>query len=421
MKNCRVFINFALFQYLDSFMPDIKLSSIKPTSAASTSLESVEVSIVIPCLDEEDTLENCLRIAREAIEKTRLTAEIIVADNNSTDNSAQIARSNGARVVMVKEKGYGHALMGGIAEAKGKFIVMGDADESHDFSEIHKFIEKLNENFDFVLGCRFPKGGGRISADSMSFSHRWIGNPMFSLLVRRWYLVPVHDVNCGFRAFTKEFYEKLDLRCTGMEFAVEMIIKSSFQNARIAEVPITHHPDGRVSHQAHMRTFRDGWRTFRFLLMYSPRWLFFLPGILLVLLGVVIFGFSQFRNMQNPEMQNNLNDIKTLVLAILAVLCGYQSILFAIFTKSFAINEGLLPMDKQFIKFFEIVNLERGLAVAIIALFIGVVFLLIGIGNSNFLIFDTKHLFFFGATLIALGFQTILSGFFTSILGMKRK
>lgn len=405
-------------------MSNVKLSSInsiKPTSAATIPSDAVEVSIVIPCLDEEDTLENCLRIAREAIEKSRLNAEIIVADNNSTDNSAQIARRNGARVVLIKEKGYGHALMGGIAAAKGKFIVMGDADESHDLSEIPNFIEKLSQDFDFVLGCRFPKGGGRISRDSMSFLHRWIGNPMFSLLVRRWYRVPVHDVNCGFRAFTREFYEKLDLRCTGMEFAVEMVIKSSFQNARIAEIPITHHPDGRVSHPPHIRTFRDGWRTFRFLLMYSPRWLFLLPGILLVLFGLVIFGFSQFRIWHGSEIQNNLRNVQTLVIAILAVLCGYQSILFAIFTKSFAINEGLLPVDKQFTKFFEIVNLERGLTAASIALFIGTVFLIIGISQSNFLIFDTLHLFFFGATLIALGFQTILSGFFTSILGMKRK
>jgi len=388
---------------------------------ASIPSQAIEVSIVIPCLDEEDTLENCIRIAQEAIEKCRLKAEIIVADNNSTDNSAEIARRNGARVVLVREKGYGHALMGGIAAAKGKFIIMGDADESHDLSEIPKFIEKLNEDFNFVLGCRFPKGGGKIASDSMSFLHRWVGNPMFSLLVRWWYRVPVNDVNCGFRGFTREFYDKLDLRCTGMEFAVEMVIKSSFQNARIAEIPITHHPDGRISHPPHLRTFRDGWRTFRFLLMYSPRWLFLLPGILLVLLGLFIFGFSQFRIWQSPEMQNNLKIIQTPVIASLAILCGYQSILFAIFTKSFAINEGLLPVDKQFTKFFEIFNLERGLAVAAIALVIGIVFLIIGISGSNFLIFDTLHLFFTGATLIAVGFQTILSGFFASILGMKRK
>jgi glycosyltransferase involved in cell wall biosynthesis len=204
------------FKRFASFMSNVKLSSIKPTSAATTPSDAVEVSIVIPCLDEEDTLENCIRIAQRAIEKSRLKAEIIVADNNSSDNSAEIAQRNGARVVLVKEKGYGHALMGGIAAAKGKFIVMGDADESYDFSEIPKFIEKLYEDADFVLGCRFPNGGGKISAGSMSFLHRWIGNPMFSLLVRWWFRVPVHDVNCGFRAFTREFYEKLDLRCTGM-------------------------------------------------------------------------------------------------------------------------------------------------------------------------------------------------------------
>lgn len=402
-------------------MLNAKVSSIEAKNEICESNQQFDVSIVIPCLDEADTLANCLSKARAAISESRINAEIIVADNDSTDNSAEIAKNNGARVVTVKEKGYGQALMGGIVAARGKLIVMCDADESHDLLEIPKFIAKLNENFDFVLGCRFPRGGGQIAADSMSFLHRWIGNPMFSMLVRRWYRVPVHDVNCGFRGFSKEFYEKLDLRCTGMEFAVEMVIKSSFQTKRIAEIPITHHPDGRVSHAAHLRTFRDGWRTFRFLLMYSPRQLFLFPGILLVLLGLIIFGYSQFKLWQSAATENNFKVIQTLIFGTLAILCGYQSILFAIFTKSFAINEGLLPVDKQFTKFFEIVNLERGLTVALIALVIGIAFLVIGTSQRNFIIFDALHLFFFGATLIALAFQTILSGFFTSILGMKRK
>lgn len=396
-------------------------STKKSVSVASIASESIEVSIVIPCLDEADTLENCIRRARESIEKSRLNAEIIVADNNSTDDSAAIARRCGARVVPVAEKGYGHALMGGIAAAQGKFIVMGDADESHDLAEIPKFVEKLREDYDFVLGCRFPAGGGEISSDSMSFLHRRIGNPMFSLLVRCWYRVPVHDVYCGFRGFTREFYDKLDLRCTGMEFAVEMVIKSSFQNARISEIPITHHPDGRVSHPPHMRTFRDGWRTVRFLLMYSPRWLFLLPGVALVFAGLVIFGLSYIFTFGNSANADNTSIIQNLIVASLAILCGYQSILFAIFTKTFAISEGLLPEDARFLRFFEIVNLERGLTAALVTLLAGVVFLSFGIFKITILPFDTLHLFFFGATLIAVGFQTILSGFFTSILGMKRK
>lgn len=402
-------------------MSTVNLISPKQPFSSSISSEDVEVSIVIPCLDEEDTLEYCIRKAQKAIEESCIKAEIVVADNNSIDNSAAIALRNGARVVKVIEKGYGHALMGGIAAAKGKFIVMGDADESHDLSEINKFVAKLRENYDFVLGCRFPKGGGEISSDSMSFLHRWIGNPLFSLLVRNWYHVPVHDVYCGFRGFTREFYEKLDLRCTGMEFAVEMVIKSSFQNARIAEIPITHHPAGRISHPPHMRTFRDGWRTVRFLLMYSPRWLFLLPGILLVLLGLFVFAFSQLKESHNAEIENNFTIVRTLMFASLAILCGYQSILFAIFTKTFAISEGLLPEDKRFLQFFEIVTLERGLTAAFVTLIFGIIFLITGFSRSSLLFFDTLHLFFFGATLIAVGFQTILSGFFTSILGMKRK
>ncbi|MCA1623028.1 MAG: glycosyltransferase family 2 protein [Acidobacteria bacterium] len=402
-------------------MPTVDLISAKQTFAPFISSGDVEVSIVIPCLDEEDTLEYCLQKAQKAIEESGIRAEIIVADNDSIDNSAAIAQRNGARVVLIKEKGYGHALMGGIAAAKGNFIVMGDADDSYDFTEISKFIEKLRDNFDFVLGCRFPKGGGEIATNSMPFLHRWIGNPLFSLLVRRWYRVPVHDVYCGFRGFTREFYEKLDMQCTGMEFAIEMVIKSSFQNARIAEIPITLYPDRRVSHSPHLRTFRDGWRTVRFILMYSPRWLFLLPGILLVLLGLFVFAFSQFKETQNAEIENNFTIVRTLMFASLAILCGYQSILFAIFTKTFAISEGLLPEDKRFLQFFEIVTLERGLTAAFAALIFGIIFLITGFSRSSLLFFDTLHLFFFGATLIAIGFQTILSGFFTSILGMKRK
>lgn len=402
-------------------MINVKSFSTDPKENLTAPSESVEFSLVIPCLNEEDTLEKCLLIARKAIADNLLNAEIVVADNNSTDNSVEIALKNNTRVVSVSEKGYGQALMGGIAAAKGKFIIMGDADESHDFSELPKFIEQLNKNFDLVLGCRFPAGGGTISSDSMSFLHRRIGNPLFSLLVRSWFHVPVHDVYCGFRGFTREFYEKLNLRCTGMEFAVEMVIKSSFQKANITEIPITHHRDGRFSHGAHMRTFRDGWRTVRFLLMYSPRWLFLLPGILLCFSGILLFGYSQLTAWRFPLNRIGIETIQMPVIAVLAVLCGYQSILFAIFTKSFAINEGLLPVDKQFTRFFEIFTLERGLTAASLAVLTGFIFLIVGLRESSFFILDTLHYFFLGAALIALGFQTILSGFFTSILGMKRK
>lgn len=385
--------------------------------SSSTNSNNIEVSIVIPCLNEADTLENCLVRANKALQNCTNNGEIIVADNNSTDESAEIALQNGAKVVLVKEKGYGNALMGGINAAGGKFIVMGDADESHDLLEIPKFIEKLREGFDIAQGCRFPSGGGKISSGSMSFLHRRIGNPFFSLIVRRWFNAPIHDVYCGFRAFTRDFYDRLDQRCTGMEFAPEMIIKASFLKAKIAEVPITHHPDGRKSHPPHLRTFRDGWRTLRFFLMYSPRWLFLLPGILLVLAGIaayllLVLGF----------INGSINaQIQTAIFGTLAILCGYQSILFAIFTKVFAINEGLLPDDERVSRFFEIVNLERGLTVASMTFLVGLIFLILGFLHLEVFFLEFLHFIFIGATMIAVGFQTILSGFFTSILGMKRK
>lgn len=385
--------------------------------SSSTNSKNIEVSIIIPCLNEADTLENCLVKAQKALRNCTENGEIIVADNNSADSSAEIAQKNGAKVVLVKEKGYGNALMGGIGAAEGKFIVMADADESHDLLEIPKFIEKLREGFDIAQGCRFPSGGGKISSGSMSFLHRRIGNPFFSLIVRRWFNAPIHDVNCGFRAFRRDFYVRLDQRCTGMEFAPEMIIKASFLKAKIAEVPITHHPDGRKSHPPHLRTFRDGWRTLRFFLMYSPRWLFLLPGILLVFLGIAAYLFlvlDFFNDSVNGQIQ-------TAIFGTLSILCGYQSILFAIFTKVFAINEGLLPEDERFNRFFEIVNLERGLVVSTATLFVGLIFLILGFLQASFFLIEFLHFIFIGATMIAVGFQTILSGFFASILGMKRK
>ena len=242
-------------------------------------VEPVELSIVMPCLNEADTIENCVRIATKALADHGIVGEVVVADNGSTDGSQAIAARMGARVIAVQEKGYGSALQGGIAACRGRFVLMGDADESYDFAEAFKFVAKLREGFELVQGCRLPAGGGTVAQGAMPFTHRWIGNPGFSLMARVMFRAPIHDVYCGMRAFTKAFYETLELRCTGMEFATEMIIKSSLRKARIAEVPITLHPDGRKAHAPHLRTIRDGWRTLRFYLMYSPRWLFLLPGL----------------------------------------------------------------------------------------------------------------------------------------------
>src|SRR6266571_5040590 len=247
--------------------------------------EAIEVSVVIPCLNEEDTLARCVEKARRALREHNIAGEIVVADNGSTDSSRAIAERQGTRVIMVNEPGYGSALMGGIAVATGRFVIIGDADDSYDFLEIPKIVEKLREGFDLVQGCRLPAGGGSVRRGAMPFLHRWVGNPFFSFLVRKWFNAPINDVYCGLRGFTKAMYRRLDQRCTGMEFATEMIIKASLHGEKIAEVPITLYPDRRTSHAPHLKTFRDGWRTFRYFLMCSPRRLFLVPGSAFIAFG----------------------------------------------------------------------------------------------------------------------------------------
>jgi glycosyltransferase involved in cell wall biosynthesis len=383
----------------------------------------VEVTIVMPCLNEADTLGICIEKAQRALSANNVAAEVIIADNGSTDGSQGIAAVMGARVVNVSNRGYGNALMGGIAAARGKYIIMGDADDSYDFLEIPKFIEKLRQGYELVQGCRFPAGGGRILPGAMPFLHQWWGNPMFSLMARWWFYASIHDVYCGFRGFTKESYQRLNLRCTGMEFATEMIIKSSLFNYKIAEVPITLHPDGRTSHPPHLKTYRDGWRTLRFFLIYSPRWLFYLPGILLGLLGLAGYALA----MPGVTVEGVTFDAHTLLFASLAILCGYQSILFAIFSKTFAISEGLLPENPRMTRFFQVVTLERGLLLGSGAFVIGLALLLTAVniwreaGYGPLDYAQTMRLVVPGATLTALGFQTILSSFFVSMLGMRRR
>jgi glycosyltransferase involved in cell wall biosynthesis len=393
----------------------------RPTVAEANSVPEIEVSIVMPCLNEADTLATCISKAQRALLDHNISGEIIVADNGSEDGSQEIAREFGARVINVSRKGYGSALRGGIEAARGRYVIMGDADDSYDFLEVPRFVEKLREGYDLVQGCRLPSGGGRVMPAAMPLLHRWWGNPMFSSLARIWFRAPIHDVYCGLRGFTKELSSRLNQRCTGMEFATEMIIKASLYDVKIAEVPITLHPDGRKSHAPHLRTFRDGWRTLRFFMMYSPRWLFLIPGILLVLLGVLGYGLA----MPGVTLGRANFDAHTLLFSSLFILCGYQSILFSIFTKTYAVSEGLMPEDPRLSRFFQIINLERGIIIGLISLFIGVGLLLGAVYQWYAVSFghlDYSHTMRWvvpGATLAALGFQTILSGFFVSILGMR--
>ena len=395
-------------------------SVVSPEAQARTT----EVSVVMPCLNEADTLESCIRKAQEAFRVGGIAGEVIIADNGSTDGSQTIARRMQARVVTVPARGYGNALMGGIAAACGKYIIMGDADDSYDFLETPKFVTKLREGFDLVQGCRLPSGGGRVMPGAMPFLHRWLGNPLLSWIVRWWFKAKeIHDVYCGMRGFTSEAYNRLDQRCTGMEFATEMIIKASLFGAKMTEVPITLHPDGRKSHAPHLRTFRDGWRTLRFFLMYSPRWLFFVPGVSLVLMGLAGYAVA----LPGATLAGVTFDAHTLLFSSLAIISGYQAMLFAICTKTFAVNEGLMPEDRFYLRFFQLLNLERGLMIAAGALIIGVALLLAAVNEWRLTGFGrldyahTMRMVVPGVMLATLGFQTLLSSFFVSILGMQRR
>jgi glycosyltransferase involved in cell wall biosynthesis len=383
----------------------------------------VEITIVMPCLNEADTVAACIRKAQLGLERAGIKGEILIADNGSTDGSIDIAEKLGARVVRVKLKGYGNALKGGIEAARANWIIMGDADDSYDFSEIDGFVKKLREGNDLVMGCRLTGGGGKVMPGAMPWSHRWIGNPMFTIMARHMFSSPINDVYCGLRAFTKELYQRLDLRCEGMEFATEMIIKASIRGAKITETPITLHQDGRKAHAPHLKTFRDGWRTLRFFLIFSPRWLFLYPGLALVLLGAAGYGVV----LSGMQFHGIRFDAHTLLFASLAVLLGYQSILFAIFAKTFAVNEGLMPENEAMKRFFDVMYLERGLIAGAVSFLAGVGLLVAAVvqwWSVRFGDLDYSHTMRWvipGVTLTALGFQTILSSFFVSILGMKRR
>jgi len=382
-----------------------------------------ELSVVIPCLNEADTIGACVVKALRAMQERGIAGEVIVSDNGSTDDSTEIARKKGARVVHTPHRGYGHALMNGFAAARGSFIIMADADGSYDLADIPKFLEKLREGYELVQGCRLPAGGGRVMPDAMPFLHRWLGNPLLSFLAQRMFHAPIHDVYCGYRGLTRKLYQRLEQQCTGMEFATEMIVKSSLFKVRMTEVPITLHPDGRISHGPHLRTFRDGWRTLRFFILCSPRWLYLVPGLLLMAVGLIGYSLA----LPGMTIFGATLDAHTLLFSSLFILLGYQAVLFAVLTKVFAIRARLLPEDARLNRFFAVFTLEGGLAAGLCALVGGLILLAVavaqwwkmGFGPLDYA--ETMRWVIPGTTLSALGFQTILSSFFISILGMHRK
>jgi hypothetical protein len=382
---------------------------------------NIELSIVMPCLNEAETLARCIQKARTGLEKAGVTGEIVVADNGSTDGSQELAREHGARVVSVSARGYGSALRGGIEAAAGKWIIMGDADDSYDFSEINGFVEKLRAGYDLVMGCRMPRGGGTIRPGAMPWKNRWLGNPVLSMIGRVFFKCPAQDFHCGLRGFSKAAYERMELKTTGMEFASEMVIKATLKSLRITEVPITLHKDGR-SRPPHLKPWRDGWRHLRFMLIYSPRWLFLVPGLFLGLVGsvgtIALGGGAQ-------TIGKITVDVGTLAVTGMMVIVGVQLIAFAFFTKVFAIAEGLLPEDPKLARLFQFFTLEKGIVAGLLVLLTGLflltraVWLWQQVDYGVMPYADNLRRLIPAATFVVLGVQGIFSSFFMSVLGLK--
>jgi glycosyltransferase involved in cell wall biosynthesis len=382
--------------------------------------QRVEVTILMPCLNESETLETCIRKALRFLEENQIRGEVVVSDNGSTDGSQEIARRCGARVVDVPIRGYGAALIYGSSEARGDYIIMGDSDDSYDFSRLLPFVEKLRDGHDLVMGNRLTGG---IKPGAMPWKNRWIGTPALSTIGKVFFHCPVGDFNCGLRGFSVEAFRKMNLRTTGMEFASEMIVKATVLKLKITEVPTTLSPDGR-SRAPHLRPWRDGWRHLRFMLLCSPRWLFLYPGLLLVVAGLVSCAWL----LPGPRMIGKVTfDIHTLFFSAIGVLLGFQAMLFAVFSKTFAIADGLLPPDRKMDRFYRVFVLEVWLVVGItlvIAGLGGAVSRVVFWGRLGFGGLDPTHVMRVAipsGLSLALGCQTILSAFFLSLLRMGRK
>ncbi|MBD2178015.1 glycosyltransferase family 2 protein [Pseudanabaena sp. FACHB-1998] len=366
----------------------------------------------MPCLNEAETLATCIQKAQNYFIQNHINGEVLIADNGSNDGSQEIATQLGARVVHIKEKGYGSALQGGIAAARGDYIIMGDADDSYDFSDLTLFIDELQKGYDLVMGNRF-KGG--IKKGAMPPLHRYLGNPVLTWIGRLFFTSPCGDFHCGLRGFRKDAIESLDLRTTGMEFASEMVVKASLHKMKMTEVPIILYPDGR-SRPPHLRSWRDGWRHLRFLLLFSPKWLFFYPGIFLIILGLIatIILLSSVK-------------VHSLIYSTTAIIIGFQVVAFSMFTKAFAISEGLIPEDIRLIRLLRYFSLEKGLIIGILVLLVGIfgsvyalkIWELSSFGSLN--PSETMRIVIPSVTCLALGFQVIFSSFFLSVLGLKRR
>ncbi|HME58909.1 MAG TPA: glycosyltransferase family 2 protein [Terracidiphilus sp.] len=380
----------------------------------------VELSIVMPCLNEAETLASCIRKAQSYLRRSGISGEIVIGDNGSTDGSQEIAAKLGARVIHIPIRGYGAALYGAVTAAHGRYCIMGDSDDSYDFENLDAFVEKLRAGYDVVMGNRFQGG---IQPGAMPWKNRYIGNPILSTIGKLFFRAGVGDFHCGLRGFTKSAFQKMDLRTTGMEFASEMVIKAKLMGLKMTEAPTVLRPDGR-SRPPHLLPYRDGWRHLRFMLLHSPRWLFLYPGSILILLGLAGCAWL----LPGPRVVHGVGfDVHTLLYAFVSVLLGFQLVAFSVFTKVFAISEGLLPEDPRLTRVFRYITLETGLAVGGLLIALGIggsIFAVSGWAKESFGPLDTEHMLRIvmpAVFSLTLGVQIICSSFFLSILGLRRK
>ena len=383
-------------------------------------MSALELSVVMPCLNEARTVVTCIQKALDFMQRNGVVGEVIIADNGSTDGSQQLAEEAGARVVPVAEKGFGNALMGGFRAAQGRYIVMGDADDSYDFSSLEPFLEKLREGNQLVMGNRF-RGG--IAPGAMPIHHRYLGNPVLTGIGRLFFNSKMGDFHCGLRGFHRDILEILDLRTTGMEFASELVVKSELHKLRICEVPTRLAKDGR-GRPPHLNSWRDGWRHLRFLLLYSPRWLFHYPGTLLIMVGLFLFGWL----LPGPRRLFGVGfDVHTLLYASGFLLLGTQAIMFGFFARVFAISEGLMPQDSKLDARLHGLPLEKGLIAGALLTLSGLIGSLLAVGAWRSLgygaldVGSSERLVIPSVTMLLLGGQLIMGSFFLSLLRLGRR
>lgn len=373
----------------------------------------------MPCLDEAETVGTCVTKALTFLRDHGVDGEVIVADNGSTDGSQEIAERHGARVAHAPSRGYGAALLTGIRAARGRYVVMGDADDSYDFTALQPFVDELRAGADLVMGNRF-RGG--IAPGAMPRLHRYVGNPALSAIGVLFFGGPAHDFHCGLRAFRRDAVLELGLQATGMEFASEMVVKANLAKLRVVEVPTTLSPDGR-SRPPHLRSWSDGWRHLRFLLLYSPRWLFLVPGVVLVVAGVAAGAALTI----GPVTVGRVTfDVDSLIGAAAAVVIGYQAVLFSVLTKIYATEEGWLPPDPKVDRLVGVITLERGLAIGGVIALVGLGGLAASLVHWNLHDFgdldpgDSLRLVIPSAVALIISCQTVFASLFASVLGIRR-